>query len=172
MTSLPTQIVLLRGINVGAANRIAMPALRDGLSEAGFTRVRTHLQSGNVLAEGEPDALVAAIRAIIDVPCVVRSVPELDAIVTANPFPEEAEDDPKLLQVTFRAEPTDPVELDRLSERRSGEERVVVGHREIYSWHPHGIARSKLALAVVPRDIAATARNWNTVLALQELAHA
>ncbi|HET9074143.1 MAG TPA: DUF1697 domain-containing protein [Solirubrobacteraceae bacterium] len=172
MTSLPTQIVLMRGVNLGAANRIAMPALREGLAAAGFDNVRTHLQSGNVLAEGEPEALIAAIRAIIDVPCVARSMAELDAVIAANPFPEEAEADPKLLQVTFWAEPTDPRELDRLSACRRGEERVVVGTREIYSWHPHGIARSKLAQAVVPRGTAATARNWNTLLALQELTHA
>src|SRR5438874_2199529 len=43
------QIVLLRGINLGSTNRIAMPALREALAEAGFDDVRTYLQSGNVV---------------------------------------------------------------------------------------------------------------------------
>ena len=42
-------IVLLRGINIGARNRIAMGKLREALEEAGFKEVRTHLQSGNVV---------------------------------------------------------------------------------------------------------------------------
>ena len=43
-------IVLLRGINVGGANRVTMSDLREALEAAGLTRVRTHLQSGNVIA--------------------------------------------------------------------------------------------------------------------------
>ncbi len=42
--------------------------------------------------------------------------------------------------------------------------------REIYSWHPDGIARSKLALAITPKYAAATARNWTTVTTLLEMA--
>ena len=43
------QIVLLRGINIGPNNRIAMPALRELLTGAGFDDVRTYVQSGNVV---------------------------------------------------------------------------------------------------------------------------
>jgi uncharacterized protein (DUF1697 family) len=163
-----TQVVLLRGINVGSANRIGMPVLREALTAAGFANVRTHLQSGNVLADGDAEA----IRAVIDVPCVARSAAELDAAIAANPFGHEAAENPKLLQVTFRSEPVDDATLSALRERAAGEEKVAVNGSEIYSWHPDGVARSKLALAVVPAKAAATARNWNTVLKLAELAHA
>ena len=44
-------VVLLRGINIGSRNRVAMAALRDALEEAGFTDVQTYLQSGNVVLE-------------------------------------------------------------------------------------------------------------------------
>ena len=44
----PTQIVLLRGVNIGSHNRIAMPKLREALGAAGFDDARTYLQSGNV----------------------------------------------------------------------------------------------------------------------------
>src|SRR5438093_552712 len=43
------QIVLLRGVNIGARNRIAMPKLRETLQAAGFADVATYLQSGNVV---------------------------------------------------------------------------------------------------------------------------
>ncbi len=165
-----TQIVLLRGINVGSANRIGMPVLREALTTAGFTGVRTHLQSGNILADGDADAIVAAIRTVIDVPCVVRSAEQFDAAIAANPFPAEALENPKALQVTFRSETVPDGTLAALAERAAPSEKVAVNGREVYSWHPDGIARSKLALAVVPAKLAATARNWNTVLALSELA--
>jgi uncharacterized protein (DUF1697 family) len=42
-------VVLLRGINVGSRNRIAMPALREALAVAGYEHVRTYVQSGNVV---------------------------------------------------------------------------------------------------------------------------
>jgi uncharacterized protein (DUF1697 family) len=167
-----TQIVLLRGVNVGSANRIGMPVLRAALTAAGFANVRTHLQSGNVLADGDPKAVVAAVREVIDVPCVVRSAAEMEAAIAANPFVDEAALNPKALQVTFRSEPVPPDTLASLEARAMKEEKVAVRDREIYSWHPEGMARSKLALAVTPAKAAATARNWNTVLALAELARA
>ncbi|MEA2140293.1 MAG: hypothetical protein QOC91_392, partial [Solirubrobacteraceae bacterium] len=42
-------IVLLRGVNVGARNRVAMPALRELLDGAGCKDVATYLQSGNAV---------------------------------------------------------------------------------------------------------------------------
>ena len=44
--------------------------------------------------------------------------------------------------------------------------------REIYSWHPNGIHGSKLATLLGKRrdGVTATARNWNTVTRLLELA--
>jgi uncharacterized protein (DUF1697 family) len=149
-----------------------MPVLRAALDAAGFGNVRTYLQSGNVLADGEPEAVVAAIRAVIDVPCVVRSAGELEAAVAANPFPQEALANPRALQVTFRAAPADSGTLSALQARVTGGEQVAIHGREIYTWHPEGIAHSKLALAVTPPRAAVTARNWNTVLALAELARA
>lgn len=45
-----TWICLLRGVNLGAQNKLNMPALRAALTEAGLSDVRTYLQSGNVIA--------------------------------------------------------------------------------------------------------------------------
>jgi uncharacterized protein (DUF1697 family) len=53
-----------------------------------------------------------------------------------------------------------------------GDERVVCHGREIYAWHPEGVARSKLwnALAGKGLGVTATARNWTTVTTLLEMA--
>lgn len=46
---MPQYIALLRGINVGGNNTVAMPRLRLGFEEAGFTAVSTYINSGNVI---------------------------------------------------------------------------------------------------------------------------
>jgi uncharacterized protein (DUF1697 family) len=91
-------IVLLRGINLGARNRIAMPELRDLLASAGFGEVRTYLQSGNVvLSSDESPEQVArkcerqiAGRFGLDIQVVVRSRAELAEVVQRNPLGEVA----------------------------------------------------------------------------------
>ena len=44
-------MALLRGINVGGRNPVAMADLRAAFEAAGYTSVRTYIQSGNVLFE-------------------------------------------------------------------------------------------------------------------------
>ena len=46
--SAESQIALLRGVNVGGKNRIAMQDLAAMFEAAGCTDVRTYIQSGNV----------------------------------------------------------------------------------------------------------------------------
>jgi uncharacterized protein (DUF1697 family) len=172
-------IVLLRGINLGARNRVAMPKLRDALGHAGFADVATYLQSGNVVLSadtGEAD-LVQRCRAVVserfglDVGIVVRTEPELAAVVAGNPIPEAVED-PKRYQVTFFARPPDPALVARLEQLVSGSERFAQRGREAYAWHPAGVARSKLwaQLGSSRLGITATSRNWTTVMALREMA--
>lgn len=48
--------VLIRGINVGGNNAVPMGELRDCLHKAGFTKVSTHLNSGNVILESDKSA--------------------------------------------------------------------------------------------------------------------
>ena len=55
-------IILLRGVNVGGKNRVPMSVLKQYLIDTGFTNVRSHINSGNLIvdsAEGtEQDILV------------------------------------------------------------------------------------------------------------------
>jgi uncharacterized protein (DUF1697 family) len=174
----PTRyVVLLRGINLGKARQIAMPRLRDVLTERGHDAVRTHLRSGNVVLDsglGE-EKLAADVRAAIedefgfDVPVVVRTGPEMAAVVAGDPFATEATDPARYL-VTFLPEPPPPDKVDALPKADVGD--YLVRGRELYLWLPDGIANTPLAswkwdsLLGVP----GTARNWNTVTKLAELA--
>ncbi|MDE3133114.1 MAG: DUF1697 domain-containing protein [Acidobacteriota bacterium] len=173
-------VVLLRGINLGPRNRIAMPALREALLAAGYASVRTYVQSGNIVLDSEQrdEALADAIAALLvsefalELPVVVRSADELADAVARNPFVEQAAASPKALQVTFRAEAVTPEVVAALRVLAGPSEKLAGSGRELYSWHPDGVARSKLALALTPKYAAATARNWTTVLTLLEMATA
>jgi uncharacterized protein (DUF1697 family) len=171
-------VVLLRGINLGSRNRIAMPALRDALEAADFADVRTYLQSGNVVLSSsrKPDAAVR--RAIADefgleIAVVTRTRAQLAKVVERNPLARVAKD-PKRYQVSFLdAKPSREV-VRLIEEAADPKERVVVDGREIYAWHPDTIARSRLwaLLAGQNLGVTATARNWTTVEKLLELAAA
>lgn len=172
-------IAMLRGINLGPSRRVAMAELRTLLTEAGYDDVRTYVQSGNIVlrSPAKPAAVERELQILISerfgfsVPVIVRSRAQLAAVVKANPLGDVA-DNPKRYQVSFLAEKP-PAELVRRMEERAAEsERVVAHGREIYAWHPEGVARSKLwnELAGKGLGITATARNWTTVTTLLDMA--
>ena len=176
---MPRHVVLLRGINIGSRNRIAMPKLREALEEAGFDDVQTYLQSGNVLLKSttKPESVARKCEKLIaerfgfDVAVVVRSRAELARVVKRNPLAKVAKD-PKRYQVTFLANKLDPKIVRELKAAAADAEQVVVSGREVYAWHPRTIARSRLwnRLAGKGLGVTATSRNWTTVEALLELA--
>jgi uncharacterized protein (DUF1697 family) len=174
-------VVLLRGINLGSRNRIAMGELREALEEAGFKDVRTYVQSGNVVLEStaKPESVGRKVEKLIaerfglEIPVVVRSRAELARIVKRNPLGKVATD-PKRYQVTFLEKELSAKVVRELEEAAAPEERVAVAGREVYAWHPKTIARSKLWTKLAGKTLGATAtsRNWATVEALFALADA
>ena len=176
---MPKHVVLLRGVNLGSRNRVAMPKLREALEDAGFDDVQTYLQSGNVvLSSGlTPTKVAAKCRREIaesfglDLEVLVRSKAELAAIVKLDPLGNVAKD-PKRYQVTFLAAKPKREVVERLEALAAGKERLAAHGRELYAWHPNGVGRSKLAAALSTRSlgVAGTARNWTTVTKLLELA--
>jgi len=173
------QIVLLRGVNVGGRNKLAMPVLRDALRAAGMENVVTYVQSGNVVLDSaaKPDALALACVDVIadcfglNVGVVVRTRAQLAKIVERNPLGDVAEQD-KLYQVTFCSKKPAKSALAKVAERAVEGERLLAHGREIYAWFPHGVGRSKLAAQLGRQDLGVltTARNWTTVTKLLALA--
>jgi uncharacterized protein (DUF1697 family) len=156
-----------------------MPKLREALENAGFAGVRTHLQSGNVVLESNTKAEQTGRkceRVIEDefglaIDVVVRTPAELERVVRRNPLAKVAKD-PKRYQVSFLAGPLPAASKRKLQEALQIPEELVFTGREIYAWHPNGVARSKLWAALAGRGlgVTATARNWTTVTKLLELA--
>lgn len=179
-----THVALLRGINVGGRNRLAMDALVELFRALGCDEVRTYIQSGNVVfratqarAASLADELARSIEREhgLTVPVVLRTARELADVARANPFlgaggatPEE------FLHVAFLAEAPGARALATLDPRRSPPDRFDVRGREIYLSCPNGMARTKLTNAYFDARLATTStlRNWRTVRQLVELARA
>jgi uncharacterized protein (DUF1697 family) len=174
-----TQIALLRGINVGAHNRIPMAELRNLLAKLGYPGARTLVQSGNIVLNAElaPDKLAAELeRAItgrfgVQTPVVVRTRDELAEVVALDPLGDVA-DEHKLYQVSFLSAEPDPEAVAKLAQDDFAPECFVQVGREIYAWHPDGIHNSRLARMLSDKrlGVVATARNWKTTTKLLEMA--
>jgi len=172
------QIALLRGINLGSRNRVSMPDLRSALGEAGYEDVATLVQSGNIVVSSQkkPKAIEREITKLVldefgvEAATVVRTRDELEGVIERNPI-TDGPSTPKLFQVTFFSGEPDADAVAKLVGQDFGDERLEVIGREAYAWHPDGIQKSKLA-----RELGkglrgdGTARNWNTVTKLLELA--
>jgi uncharacterized protein (DUF1697 family) len=173
------QIVLLRGINIGPNKRVAMPRLRELLGDAGYEDVSTYVQSGNVVlsSDATPERLARDCEALLAddlgfaVDVVVRTRDELAEVVQRDPLGDVATE-PKRYQVTFLSDEPDPEVVERLAAEAAESERFVAHGRELYAWHPDGVARSRLwtKLAGQGLGVTATSRNWNTVRKLLEMA--
>jgi uncharacterized protein (DUF1697 family) len=175
------QVAMLRGINLGPNRRIPMADLRQLLADAGFDDVKTYVQSGNIAlsATTKPAQLESELAALIAerfgfaVPVVVRSRRQLQAVVDRDPIAGAA-DEPKLYQVTFLTAKPSAASVARLRELARESERLEVAGREMYTFHPDGVAGSKLSVAIVGKDLGsgATSRNWTTVNRLLEMSAA
>ncbi len=173
------RIVLLRGINLGPSKRVPMAALRDTLADAGHEDIRTYVQSGNVVLSSElpPGQLARVCEQLIEarfgfeVPVVVRTRGELADVVQRNPL-EGVAVNPKRYQVSFLSAEPEAALVRRFESLAAPSERLVAIGRELYAWHPEGVARSKLwaALAGKGLGVTATARNWTTVTTLLAMA--
>ncbi|MCY3915492.1 MAG: DUF1697 domain-containing protein [Chloroflexi bacterium] len=173
-------VSLLRGINVGGRNKIRMADLRDMYRGLGLSRVRSILQSGNVLFEtaeadlaGIEHELEAAIRAAfgLDIHIILRSSADFDGIFSRQRFSAAQLLAPRKIAVVFLSEAADSAAVDQLRESNPGREIVQAAGRELYIFYTDGMARSKLDSSRIERALGlhSTARNWNTCNRISKL---
>jgi uncharacterized protein (DUF1697 family) len=90
-----TFVALLRGINVGGHNAVAMSDLRELVTDLGFAGATTLLQSGNVVfkATGKTSNALESLleketakRLGVSADYIVRNANEWAKVVAANPF--------------------------------------------------------------------------------------
>jgi len=165
-----TFIALLRAVNVGGTGKLPMSELKSMCELAGFTNVRTYIASGNVVFDSSKSA--AKVKSALEellfqyagkpVQVMVRTGPEMAAVLASNPFPQAAPN--RTVAIFLDAAPPSDT-LDKLTGRK--DEEVELGTREIYVHYGEGMAQSKLKIRAANDG---TARNINTVAKLAAMA--
>jgi uncharacterized protein (DUF1697 family) len=165
---------MLRGINVSGQKIVKMENLRSSFEALGFRRVRTYVQSGNVIFEatrGSPKDLAKSIEGKIlsdfrfSVPLFLRTSDEMKEIVSYNPFLREKEIDGSKLHVTFLSESPANDAKERIGSLNALPDQFRLKGREIYLYCPNGHGRTKLSNTALEKrlSVGATTRNWKTV---------
>jgi uncharacterized protein (DUF1697 family) len=174
-------ISLLRAVNVTGYNKVKMDALRELYESLGLRGAQTYIQSGNVVFRTEAKDLARLQKRIedaIEKSCgfrtgvVLRSSAELKDISRRNPFAKRSGIEPNRLVVSFLTGAPAPESKQRIAQIKVGPEELVLDGRELYIYYGGGIGSSKLTPAVIERalKVSGTARNWNTITKLLEMA--
>lgn len=173
-------VTLLRAVNVGGRNLIAMAALKSLFEELRFADVKTLLQSGNVVfrhSKGPAEKLERDVEAALkrrlglEIDCFVRDAREWDEALANNPFRREAKDDPaRLVVMTLKSVP-EPGALAQLRAAIKGPEKAELWQRTAYLHYPDGQGNSKLTPKIIESNLGTrgTARNWNTAEKLRAM---
>ncbi len=180
-----THVCLLRGINVGGNKIVKMALWKQLYEEMDFIRVRTLLQSGNIVfdAAGVEERAALTMRLstafatrfgfIAD--HVLRNADELDAAIAGNPFPDAAAATPNHLLVFFLSDVPDAGAAARLSALiGEGPARLYLSGDVLYL----DVAGAVLQKTVDPvkvlkaAGVTGTSRNWTTLGKLLALARA
>ncbi len=164
-------VALLLGINLGKRT-VKMAALKTVVEEQGYTDVRTVLASGNVIFESRatPATIVRKLESALlkqfgfKIEVIVRTLPELETMLKADPFKKIPVTKNTRLYVTFlSAEPSKTEWARKMSEQF---EILKVTPGEVYS---HLEITSKLKTPDIMKALGnsygkkITTRNWNTI---------
>lgn len=169
---MPVFAALLRAVNVSGTGKLLMTDLTALCEDAGFTEVKTYIQSGNVvfktrLSESKARAVLEkALTKKLGTPAtvVIRSADVLEALLEANPF--KAEPGNRVTVVFMNEAPTAKAVAAVVP---PDGERLKLAAPDLFIHYPNGMGRSKLK---IPFAKAGTARNLNTVAKLASMARA
>lgn len=172
-------LILFRG--VGGMTQLPTPPLREALSQAGFERVATYINSGNAIVRSsmKREKVVATVAELcrtqfdFDKAILASTLAEWDRLIARNPFAVAAAAAPTTVHAALlEIEPRDE-DIERVRACAVNGEGIEVIERIAYLHTPHGFGRSRMATRFGQWiGVANTARNWNTVLKLAELGHA
>ena len=179
---MPRYALLLRGINVGGHGKLPMAELKVLLADQGCTDIATYLQSGNAVVTSplrSPATLAAqvadALAATRDKPIAVlaRTAAQIDRVVEANPYAEQAASNPKMLHVAFLAGTPTAAAAQAIAHQDYAPDECTLAGDTLYLHFAKSSYDSKMASDAPKRaKVGATARNWNTVLAVQKMLRA
>lgn len=168
-------VALLRGINVGGHKIMKMADLRHTLENLGMMRVRTYIQSGNILFESDDNKDVLKrkieheIQAVFgfDVPVIVRTADELERLIENCPFKNQ-----QFLSVGFFAQEPPQEAIDGFLSCDIGKDKVHINSMEVYIEYQADVRKTLLTTNFLENKLKThiTMRNWNTVKRLSSMA--
>ena len=175
-------ICLLRGVNVGGHNKIKMDALRALCVSLKLRNPQTYVQSGNLVFQSHEtnlpqlsQKLEAAIERKFGFrpPVILRTAADLRRVIAQNPFAKRPGIEPAKLLVTFLADKPSREAANSLLQLKINPEELHLIGRELYIYFPNGAGKSKLNWPNLDKTLqtTGTARNWNTVTKLLEMAN-
>lgn len=172
-------MALLRAINVGGRNLVAMADLRAAFETDGHHAVSSYIQSGNVLFESDapPQTLEDDLEAMLErrfgVPLavVVRSHRQLFQVVDNAPAGFGQEPDVYHSDVLFLKAPLSSRQVMRVVERREGVDQAWAGAGVLYFARvSERRAQSRMSRMVgTPEYQRMTIRSWTTTTKLLAL---
>ena len=172
-------VALLRGINVGGRNKIAMSDLRATFEAGGYEAVRTYIQSGNVLFESSapPHSLEGDLEAMLErrfgfpLVVVVRSHGQLRSVVEEAPDGFGTKPDTYHSDVIFLKAPLSSEQAMGVVEMREGVDQAWPGTGVLYFARlSERRVQSRMSRIVgTPEYAQMTIRNWKTTTKLLAL---
>ena len=180
---MPVVISLLRGINVGGKGVMKMADLRSLFESLKFQNVQTYIQSGNVVFCDDEKDIVKLTKRIQDAitkkfgftpGVMLRTLAEMREAVSRNPFAKRRGIEPAKLHISFLDAKLTPGASDSLRAIALVSEELIPSGRELFIYCSNGMGKSKIPWAKVEKICTGqgTARNWNTVMKLLEMAEA
>jgi uncharacterized protein (DUF1697 family) len=173
-------VALLRGINVGGKNPIPMTGLAACFTDLGFDKVRTYIQSGNVIfgaTESDQARLTALIEETLSTAfnyesrIVLRSYAQMKGIV--GQAPEGFGGDPSTYRydVWFLKEPLTATEVVQGVALREGVDQAFAGNGVIYASRLISRASQTYLTRIIGTPVyqGMTIRNWNTTTRLLQM---
>ena len=178
---MPQYVALMRAVNVAGHARVSMRAVQQAFSNAGCQNVQTIIQSGNILFDasvrGCGDVMRRARRELQrrlgeEPQIILKTVPEIEAIVAGEPFARYTPTPRVKFYVAFLAQRPRRVPAFPVSSSKEMLEAIAIVDREVFIvsrikqtgffGFPNNFIEERLG-------VAATTRNWSTVTKIAAL---
>ncbi len=174
-------ISILRGINVGGHNKLPMQELKKLYEKLGLDNPLTYIQSGNVIFQYRGKDLAGLQNLIsaeihkkygFEVPVIIRTLAEMEILISGNPFLKMKGIDIVKLHITFLDKEPRQEYREKISANSYAPDLFEFHGREVYLYCPQGYGRTKLNNTFFESKLKATAttRNWKTVNELARIA--
>lgn len=170
-------LILFRG--VGGKTQLPTKPLRERLTDAGFENAATYINSGNAIVRSglKREEVIETIAGLcrehfaFAKAIFAPTLAEWDQLIARNPFAQASAGTPTTVHAALLAETPKPENIARVRSLALAGEELEIIDGVAYLHTPHGFGKSKMATGFDKGiGVTNTARNWNTVLKLAELA--